>query len=225
MGWRTVSSMPHPKRTDLRAIVSAAIEVLHERGLDGLSMHAIAARIGVRQPALYHHVGDKDTLLAEVAAEVLDRWHTDRLPAEGEHWQDFLARNARSLRRAMLSVRDGARLIATAGPRSPDLDNAIAQTGLLERQGFTGPNAVLAFITTSRYTIGAALEEQTARDGAAIVLPGERSDRAAVHLAELAAQVNALGPDHEFEVGLTALIHGLELVRHPGSRAPGSPDR
>ncbi len=205
--------MPHPKRTDLRAIVSAAIEVLDERGLDGLSLHVIAARIGVRQPALYHHVEDKNALLAEVAAEVLNRCHTDRLPAEGEHWQDFLTRNARSLRRAMLSVRDGARLIATAGPRSPDVDNAIGQVDLLERHGFTGPNAVLAFITTSRYTIGAALEEQTARDGSAIVLPGDRRDEAAVHLVDLAAQVNALGPDHEFEVGLTALVHGLATLR------------
>jgi TetR/AcrR family tetracycline transcriptional repressor len=207
--------MPHPKRTDLPAIVAAAIEVLNERGLDGLSMYAIAARIGVRQPALYHHVGDKEELLAAVAAEVLDRWHTDRLPAEGEPWADFLTRNARSLRRAMLSVRDGARLIAAAGPRSPDLDNAIAQTSLLEAQGFSGPNAVLAFITTARYTIGATLEEQTARDGAAIVLPPGRSDHAAAHLADLARQVNALGPDHEFEVGLTALRHGLARLRDP----------
>jgi TetR/AcrR family transcriptional regulator, tetracycline repressor protein len=215
--------MPHPKRTDLRAIVAAAIEVLDDRGLEGLSMHAIAARVGVRQPALYHHVGDKSELLAAVAAEVLDRWHTDRLPIAGEHWQDFLTRNARSLRRAMLSVRDGARLIATAGPRSPNVDNAIAQTVLLERAGFAGPNVVLAFITTARYTIGAALEEQSARDGAAIVLPDERRDDAAVHLAELAAQVNALGSDHEFEVGLTALVHGLALTLEGATdRAPRS---
>lgn len=203
--------MPHPKRIDRAAIASAAIEVLDERGLEGLSLRTIAARLGVRQPALYRHVDSKEDLLADVSAEVLDRWHTDRLPGEQEPWQDFLGRNARSLRRAMLSVRDGARLIATAGPRSPNLDNAIAQVALLERSGFVGPDAILVFIAVSRYTIGAALEQQTARDGTAINLPTERTDKDALHLAELASGVTELGPDHEFEVGLNALIRGFDL--------------
>ena len=208
--------MPHPRRTDRRAIVSAAIEVLDERGLDGLSLHVIAGRLGIQQPALYHHFGNKAELMAAVADEVLDRWHTDRTPAEGERWQDFLVRNARSLRHAMLSVRDGARLIASGGPRSPSIDNAIAQIGLLERSGFTGPDAILAFIAVSRYTIGAALEQQTARDGGAIVLPTEPTHAGAVHVAEIAAKVTALGPDHEFEVGLSALVNGLgDLIGNP----------
>ncbi|MFD2079871.1 TetR/AcrR family transcriptional regulator, tetracycline repressor protein [Actinopolymorpha cephalotaxi] len=201
--------MPHPKRIDRAAIVSAAIEVLDERGLDALSLRTIAARLGVRQPALYRHVDSKVDLLADVAAEVLDRWHTDRLPRDQEPWQDFLVRNARSLRRAMLSVRDGARLIATGGPRSPNVDNSIAQVALLERSGFAGPDAILVFIAVSRYTIGAALEQQTARDGTSINLPAERTDKDALHLAKLAADVAVLGPDHEFEAGLDALVRGF----------------
>jgi TetR/AcrR family tetracycline transcriptional repressor len=201
--------MPQPRRTDSRAIVSAAIEVLNDRGLDGLSLHAIAARLGIRQPALYHHFGSKAELVTAVAEEVLDRRHTDRTPVEGEHWQDFLFRNAQSLRRAMLSVRDGGRLMASAGPRTPKIDNAIAQIRLLEDSGFTGPDAVLAFIAVSRYTIGAVLEEQTARDGGAIIVPPERHDAAAAYLSALGTKVAALGPDHEFKIGLSALIHGL----------------
>jgi TetR/AcrR family tetracycline transcriptional repressor len=208
--------MPQPSRTDRRAIVAAAIEVLDDRGLDGLSLHAIAARLGIAQPALYHHFDSKADLISAVTDEVLDRWHTDRIPKEGERWQDFLARNARSLRKAMLSVRDGGRLIASGGPRSPSIDNAIAQIGLLETSGFTGPDAVLAYIAVSRYTIGAALEQQTARDGGAIILAPERTDAAAAHLAQLAATVTTLGPDLEFEAGLTALIHGLgDLITNP----------
>ena len=65
--------MPQPRRTDRAAIVSAAIEVLDENGLDGLSLRAIAARLGVQQPALYHHVASKADLLAAVGDEVLDR--------------------------------------------------------------------------------------------------------------------------------------------------------
>lgn len=188
--------------------MAASIEVLDERGLDGLSLHAVAARLGVRQPALYHHFRDKQEVLAAVAAEVLDRWHTERLPEPGEGWRDFLDRNAHSLRRAMLAVRDGARLLATAGPRGPALDHAIAQVTFLEGHGFSGTDAVLAFIAVSRYTIGATLEQQASRDGSAILWPPDPSPEAA-HLAQIAEAVATLGPDHEFTTGLTALLNGL----------------
>ncbi|HWD80920.1 MAG TPA: TetR/AcrR family transcriptional regulator C-terminal domain-containing protein [Kribbella sp.] len=198
--------MPQQRRTDRDAIVAASIAVLDERGLDKLSLHAVAARLGIRQPALYHHFKDKDAILAAVAAEVLDRHHTERLPRPDEDWHEFLIRNASSLRGAMLAVRDGARLVALAGPRAPELGNAIAQVSFLERHGFTGADAILAYVAVSRYTIGCTLEQQTARDGSTISLPDVPE---ADHLRTLAGQVAQLGPDHEFTFGLTALVNGL----------------
>lgn len=208
--------MPHPRRTDRQAIVSVAIDVMNEHGLDHVSLRTIATRLGIRQPALYHHVASKADLLDAVAAEILDRGHRDRLPAEGERWDAFVARNARSLRRAMLSVRDGARLIASAGSRSPGLDTAIAQVGVLEDAGFSGTAAALALIAVSRYTIGAALEQQLARDGGDIVVQTERTDAAAAHFITITRQVVALGQDHEFEAGLAALLRGLHPTLTPG---------
>ncbi|MFI8526655.1 TetR family transcriptional regulator [Promicromonospora sukumoe] len=213
---------------DRPTIVAAALETLDERGLDGLSSRDVARRLGVQQPALYHHFRNKAELLSAVAAEVLDRWHTDRLPEPGERWDAFLLRNARSLRRAMLAVRDGARLIASTGPRAPNLANSVAQVAHLEAQGFAGTDAVLAFIAVSRYTIGATLEEQSAPGEAAFVAddgagPGTGADRGdgrgdavedagiegAEHLLAVVRAVADLGPAHEFDVGLTALVRGL----------------
>jgi TetR/AcrR family tetracycline transcriptional repressor len=191
---------------------------MDSQGLDGVSLRAIAARLGIRQPALYHHFASKAELLDALAEEALDRWHTDRLPIDGEPWPEFVARNARSLRRALLSVRDGARLVASAGSRSPQLDHAIAQIALLERAGFGGTEAALALIAVSRYTIGSAIEQQTARDGGDIVLDSDRADAETGHLVDVVRDVVALGPDHEFEVGLAALIRGLEPVTPASSR-------
>ncbi|MFE6971649.1 TetR/AcrR family transcriptional regulator C-terminal domain-containing protein [Isoptericola sp. NPDC057653] len=199
---------PRPPLLDRRAIVAATLEVLDERGLDGLSLHAVAARLGVRQPALYHHFRNKAEVLAAAAAEVLDRWHTERLPEPDEDWRAFLARNAHSLRRAMLAVRDGARLVASTGPRAPNPANALAQVELLERHGFAGVDAVLAYIAVSRYTIGATLEEQATPDRTAIV-PGQDLPAGADRLARLGAQVAAIGADREFAAGLDALVAGL----------------
>lgn len=195
--------------------MSAAIDVMNEQGLDNVSLRTIATRLGIRQPALYHHFASKADLLAAVADEILDRWHIDRLPTDDDRWDEFVARNARSLRHALFSVRDGARLIASAGSRSPSLDNAIAQVSLLERAGFSGTEAALALIAVSRYTIGAAVEEQTARDGGDIVIDTDRTDAAAGHLIDITRQVVALGQEYEFEAGLAALLRGLDPNVHP----------
>lgn len=206
--------MPYPSRTDRTAIVAAAIKVLDERGLDAVSLRAIATNLGIRQPALYHHFASKAELLDAVANEILAQRHTHRLPGDGERWDAFVARNARSLREAMLSIRDGARLIASSGSRSPHPDTAIAQVSLLENAGFTAAEAILALIAVTRYTIGSAIEQQTARDGGDIVIETDRADRAASHLIDSTRYVVALGQDHEFETGLAALIRGLTPI-HP----------
>lgn len=205
----TLRPMPYPSRTDRAAIVAAAIVVLDERGLDGVSLRVIATRLGIRQPALYHHFASKADLLDAVADDVLAQRHTDRLPHDGERWEAFVTRNARSMRRAMLSIRDGARLIASSGSRSPQLDTAIAQVSVLENAGFTATEAVLALIAIARYTIGSTIEQQTARDGGDIVIETDRLDVATTQFIESTKHVLALGPDYEFETGLAALVRGL----------------
>ncbi|WP_420099555.1 TetR/AcrR family transcriptional regulator C-terminal domain-containing protein [Corynebacterium sp.] len=204
--------MPYPSRTDKRSIVEAAIDVLNDQGLDRLSLRAIAGHLGVRQPALYHHVPNKAALLDDVAAAVLDRWHTQRSPRHGENWEDFLARYARNFRRAMLTVRDGARLVASTGSRSPAPERAMRQLSVLEDAGFSTTDAILALIAVTRYTIGSTLEQQTARDDGDIVLEvgdaAETDHPTALFLAAT-REVVALGQDHEFDFGLTAVIRGL----------------
>ncbi|GHJ47240.1 hypothetical protein Cs7R123_45820 [Catellatospora sp. TT07R-123] len=208
--------MPHPRRLERSAIVSATIDILDERGLDELSLHAIAKRLDVAQPALYHHFPSKSALLDAAAAEVLDRWHTERLPRPGEPWQEFLTRNAVSFRRALLSVRDGARLIAATGPRAPEPASALARIEFLEQQGFTATQAVLAFIAVSRYVIGCALEQQLAP--AQAIITGDQPPELQ-RLRQISEHLTRLGPDYEFEAGLHALLRGQPQPFDPGTTA------
>ena len=50
---------------DLEAdeIVTAAVEIFQESGLDAVSMRSVAARLGVSPMPLYSRVGNKDALL------------------------------------------------------------------------------------------------------------------------------------------------------------------
>ena len=55
---------------DLRtALLAAASEILQEQGLDALSLREAARRAGVSHNAPYRHFPDRESLLAELAAE------------------------------------------------------------------------------------------------------------------------------------------------------------
>lgn len=75
--------MPTPERTSIEEIVSAGREILETTGPAGLTMQAVATRVGVRAPSLYKRVRDRDALLAAVAAASIDAL-TARLEAAGD---------------------------------------------------------------------------------------------------------------------------------------------
>ncbi|ANJ27460.1 TetR/AcrR family transcriptional regulator [Agromyces aureus] len=58
--------MPTPARTSLAAIVDAGRDLLERTGLDGLTMQAVAERVGVRAPSLYKRVSGREGLVALV---------------------------------------------------------------------------------------------------------------------------------------------------------------
>src|SRR6202041_1982392 len=97
---------------DRQDIVNAALLVLDEVGMDKLTTRTLAARLGVAQPALYWHFKNKDELLDALSVEILRRYHAHRLPKPRQRWDAFALANARSFRKALLAVRDGARIIA-----------------------------------------------------------------------------------------------------------------
>lgn len=70
--------MPTPEKTSTEAIVEAARDLLETEGLAGLTMQAVADRVGVRAPSLYKRVAGRDELIRLVAEATLDEL-TERL--------------------------------------------------------------------------------------------------------------------------------------------------
>jgi AcrR family transcriptional regulator len=58
--------MPARERTSLEAIVRVGGELLESHGLDGLTMQAVAERVGVRAPSLYKRLRNREQLVALV---------------------------------------------------------------------------------------------------------------------------------------------------------------
>ena len=59
--------MPTPDRTSLAEIVDAGRALLETTGLDGLTMQAVADRVGVRAPSLYKRVRNRTELIGRIA--------------------------------------------------------------------------------------------------------------------------------------------------------------
>ncbi|AWB95184.1 TetR family transcriptional regulator [Agromyces badenianii] len=64
--------MPTPDRTSLDAIVGAGRSILEADGLGGLTMQAVAERVGVRAPSLYKRVRSRGELVRLIAAATVD---------------------------------------------------------------------------------------------------------------------------------------------------------
>lgn len=72
--------MPSPRLTTNEEVVAAAREVLESAGPGGLTMQAVATRVGVRAPSLYKRFNDRDALLTAVVAATIEEL-TGRLQA------------------------------------------------------------------------------------------------------------------------------------------------
>jgi TetR/AcrR family tetracycline transcriptional repressor len=97
---------------DADEIVTAAVEIFEESGLDAVSMRSVSARLGVSPVPLYSRIGNKEALVDAIA----DRLLVDLAPpsAEGESWEGYAVRWTRELRARLGQARD-SRLILTPG--------------------------------------------------------------------------------------------------------------
>jgi AcrR family transcriptional regulator len=89
-------------------IVSAAVDIFREEGLDAVSMRSVSARLGVSPVPLYSRVGNKEALVDAIA----DRLLADLAPPSNhdEPWTTYAARWATALRTRIYLARD-SRLI------------------------------------------------------------------------------------------------------------------
>lgn len=203
-------------------IVDEALRLLDEVGIDKLSTRKLAERLGVQQPALYWHFRNKSELLDAINSEMLLRYHDDRLPKPGQDWVTFTLANARSIRRTLLRVRDGARLTAGTRPSTAEFADVEQVLQLYVDTGFSAEEAFGIAICVTRYVVGYVLEEQGERERKLIDQEAPQTAPKTDFTAELApfpllAQalesfptVGTVNTEAVFESGLRYLIAGME---------------
>jgi TetR/AcrR family transcriptional regulator, tetracycline repressor protein len=144
-------------------VLQAALDLLDDVGLDALTTRRLADKLGVRPGALYRHFDSKRALL-DAMVERLVGGQEDLPSLQGE-WPDQLRALATGARAAMLTRRDGARLVVTylqPGQAGQQAWNHFLD--MMRAAGFDADNAALALDTVFAYVNGFTIEEQ-ARDG------------------------------------------------------------
>src|SRR6478735_8807081 len=107
-------------KLDADTIVEEAIDLLNSGGLNEVSLRKIAGRIGVAAPSLAWHVGDKDQLLAMMAARIFRSCLQAISPASD--WQEWARQFGLVLWDGQVRTRDLTRLIASA-PRRAEVNS------------------------------------------------------------------------------------------------------
>jgi AcrR family transcriptional regulator len=197
-------------------IVTAALDLLDEKGMDGVTVRALATRLDVRPSALYWHVRNKRELLDEMGTAVMRRVGSalSELPP-GDDWRDDLAAFASVLRAEFLRHRDGARIFS--GTRIADPEVVRVKEFWFVRWTACGvglSDADDAVDLVTAFVVGFVIEEQEHRQSA-------ETDPARYSLAERDAWLGGDAPlvkraghlhdhgDQRFERHLGIVLDGL----------------
>jgi AcrR family transcriptional regulator len=206
-------------------VLEAAVALADREGLEALTMRRLADELGAGAMSLYHHVANKEELLAGMIDVVFSEIE---LPTTDVDWRTAMRRRGRSTRAALNRHRWAVgRMEGThSGLSNARVHEAVL--GCLREAGFSVEATIQAMSVQDAYIYGFALQEtdlpfETAEESAAVA-EAQGFDQEALakefpYLAEVVAgHVAKVGYDftEAFEYGLDLILDALEQRREAG---------
>ena len=201
-------------------VLSAAVVLADEDGIELLTMRELGLRLGVEAMSLYNHVANKDDILDGMVDLVVSEID---FPSDAADWKEAMRRRAISAR-SVFSLHPWASALVdsreSSGPaRLRYLDWVV---GTLRRAGFTLETAVRAFSLLDSYIYGFGRQQLNMSAGGDMkpeemteaflrAIPADQYP----HLRELVVDhAMATGYDEgaDFEFGLDLILDGLERL-------------
>jgi len=180
-------------------IVTAALGLIQEVGLEKLSMRALARKLGVPPMTIYNYVPSKDALRELVVNHVL---RDIRIPGPDEGtWEERLRQLERSAR-GVLSNHPGVSAQLREGGIAEGTRLAEGVLAILSDGGFSPEAAVLCFATLFTFMTG-----QINLDGVADMT----ADGSSLANLEVVTRSTRYTRDELFEFGFDAIIEGLKV--------------
>ena len=203
-------------------VARAALQLVDEVGLDGLTVRRLAADLDIQNQSLYWHFANKQELL-DCMAELMiaDAFAELGHPEQDQDWAEWLAAFARRFRSTMLAHRDGARILAEADVSLSDFFVGMELAlDVLQHAGFDESTAAAGVITVIHFILGNVFQAQ-ADPSSRVDGEGEKSPHASIppfdgarfpriaaflHSSDMLASVSASA---QFEKGLSLILDGL----------------
>ena len=212
----TIRGSGRPARLSREQVITAAVALADEQGIEGLTMRSVAHRIGAEAMSLYRHVAHKEDLvdgMVDIVFAEID------LPA-GSDWRVAIRGRAVSARQALGRHPWAVGLMESRvrpGPANLRHHDAVLQ--VLLGSGFSSATATRIYNVVDSYVYGFALQErglpvgtpeQMAEVGEAMLRQMPTDDYP--HLARVGRDLMEAGFDYrgEFEFGLDLILDSLQ---------------
>lgn len=201
------------------SIVKAALELVTVKGYEGLTMSAMAKKLGVSPSALYNHVTNKQEILILVedhlAAQV-DVSSFDRDP-----WEEAVRHWAWSYREVFAQHTPLIPIIAvlpvTDAPRTLAMYEAVSAG--FQRAGFPQARIVPAIVALESFIFGSAYDATAPQDIFSTGADDESTPNFTSAVASFEEAEGGSNPERAFSMGLDALIGGFRAFLPATSQA------
>ncbi|MGW0251079.1 TetR/AcrR family transcriptional regulator [Nocardia goodfellowii] len=208
--------MPAPRKFSREQLQAAALALVDEHGLAGLTMRNLATELGTGAMTIYNYVNGREGLEELVAEAVMSQTRWDQTT---DDWDAQVAAIAEGMWRAVRAHPHAIALILTR--RSFDIATLTPAEALLQalsRTGRSGRDLLIAFRTVSGYVTGFAQAELAGPLSAATETgPSDIAERIASmpaerfpKLVEIATAAADSDPQDEFRDGLQLILTGLK---------------
>jgi len=205
------------ERLSRERIVTAALRIMDDEGLEAVTMRRVAHELGVEAMSLYHHVVDKDELLDGICEQVMADFE---FPIPTGDWAENCRAGARAWRRLMQRHPEVIELFARQrGPVSSveSMRPSEFALRLLRKSGLPDRDVAQAFHAIGGYIQGFVEMERGSiaggTDAAHVKAHQALADSLDPEEFEALRAVSPYfadcSPDEQFEFGLDLLIQGL----------------
>jgi TetR/AcrR family tetracycline transcriptional repressor len=208
------------ERLSREAILTAALRIVDDEGIDALTMRRLAATLGVNPMSLYHHLPNKAAVLAGLAELVFAELEFPD-PGNAVEWQDQVKDAARAYRNALRAhpnlalqiLSDTTAVSAVVVVTVEPFYRALDRGGLPARKIVEAVNTLIDFI--HGFLLGEVAVRADTFDLApelltrVAALPEGRAPTLARVVSELGAEGLAYDFDGGFESALEILTAGI----------------